>query len=69
MLGKILILILMIFLTSCSGHNYSSECLWYKPVKLSDHTKTWILNNNPDNFIIEDLKKISINNQLFDDLC
>ena len=70
MLSKILILIFMIFLTSCStGTNYSNECLWYKPVTFSDQTKRLLEIAEPGSQVLEDLKKIIYNNELFDDLC
>ena len=63
-------LILMIFLTSCSaGTNYSNECLWYKPVNLSNETKKLFKDVKPGSIVIKDLEKIIHNNQLFHDLC
>ena len=70
MLSRILILISVIFLTSCSaGINYSNECLWYKPVKFSDQTKNLLSMAEPGSQVIEDLKQILMNNEMFNDLC
>ena len=69
MLGKILILTFTIFLTSCSGHNYSNECLWYKPVKFSDQTKNLLEIAEPGSQVLEDLQQIIMNNEMFNDLC
>ena len=70
MLGKILILTFTIFLTSCStGTNYSNEGLWYQPVKFSDQTKNLLSMAEPGSQVIEDLKQILMNNEMFNDLC
>ena len=70
MLSRILILISVIFLTSCSaGTNYSNECLWYKPVKFSDQTKNLLEIAEPGSQVLEDLKQIIYNNEMFNDLC
>jgi hypothetical protein len=60
----------MIFLTSCSASiNYSNECLWYHPVKFSDQTKKLFETAEPGSQILEDLKQIIYNNEMFNDLC
>ena len=70
MLQNVLIMILMILLTSCSaGVNYSNECLWYTPVKLSDKTKELLRGAEPWSEVINDLHKIVYNNEMFDEVC
>jgi hypothetical protein len=70
MLIRTLILMFVIFLTSCSaGTNYSNECLWYQPVKFSDQTKRLLEIAEPGSQVLEDLKQILYNNEMFNELC
>ena len=47
----------------------TKDCKWYEKVMFSPETKEWFRDNSPPLFVIDDLKKVSYNNDMAKELC
>ena len=67
-------ILLMTLLTGCNLGapkyvHYTLECVWFKPVHLSDETKTRLKAGGRHGGIEKDVKNIKANNDKFSAIC